>query len=145
MSQESDNAEELARRWLDAFNAFMRDELSDDAYAENMDPQIEVRWHDRQTYPDAPQHVRGVPEVISFTEQYRSTWDELALELLEVIEAPADDRVVVFVRQSGRGRESGVPIVIHFFELLTIRDGKLRKMEFFRHRADAFEAAGLPG
>jgi hypothetical protein len=33
--------------------------------------------------------------------------------------------------------------VLHFFELLTIRDGKLRKMEFFRHRTDALEAAGL--
>jgi hypothetical protein len=60
----------------------------------------------------------------------------------ELIEAP-DDRVVVSIRQSGRGRESGVPIVIHFFEVLTLRDGNVRKIEYFRHRADALEAAGL--
>ena len=58
------------------------------------------------------------------------------------IEAPGG-RVVVLVRQSGRGRQSGVPIVIHFFELCTIRDGKMRKIEYFRHRADALKAAGL--
>jgi hypothetical protein len=140
MSQE--NGEDLARRWCDAFNAFMRDELSSEAYAEQFDPHIELHWHDQRTYPDAPQHLRGLPEVITFTEQYRSTWDDLALEPREFIEVP-DDRVLVFIRQSGRGRESGVPIVIHFFELFTIRVGKVRKLEFFRHRANALEAAGL--
>jgi ketosteroid isomerase-like protein len=140
MSQEDKN--ELARRWRDAFNAFMRGESSAEIYAEQFDPQIEVRWHDRRTYPDAPQQVRGLAEVIAFTEQYRSTWDHLALEVLEFVEAP-DDQILVFVRQTGQGRESGVPIVLHFFELLTIRDGKLAKMEFFRHRANALEAAGL--
>jgi len=33
--------------------------------------------------------------------------------------------------------------VIHFFEVFTIRDGKVRRMEVFRHRADALEAAQL--
>jgi hypothetical protein len=41
-----------------------------------------------------------------------------------VIEVP-DGRVVALVRQSGRGRQSGVPIVVHCFELVTIRDGKI--------------------
>jgi hypothetical protein len=34
-------------------------------------------------------------------------------------------------------------MVIHFFEVDTLRDGKVRKIEYFRHRADALEAAGL--
>jgi ketosteroid isomerase-like protein len=85
---------------------------------------------------------RRVPEVIEFTEQYRNAWDELAQEPLELIEAP-DHRVLVSIRQSGRGRESGVPIVIHFFEVLTIQDGQVRTIEYFRHRSDALEAAGL--
>ena len=120
----------------------MRDELTSEAYADQFDPQIELHWHDQRTYPDAPQHLQGVPEVMTFTERYRSTWDELTLEIVEFIEAP-NERVLVFVRQTGRGRESGVPIVIHFFELFTIREDKVRVLEFFRHRADALEAAGL--
>jgi ketosteroid isomerase-like protein len=137
----SQNADTI-RQGTDATYAFMRGELSNEALAERFDPQIEMLWPDRQTYPDFPQHLRGLAEVIAFVEQYRDGWIDLAYELLEVIEVP-DGRVVALVRQSGRGRQSGVPIVMHFFELCTIRDGKLRKIEYFRHRADALQAAGL--
>jgi ketosteroid isomerase-like protein len=120
----------------------MRGELSIDAFAEGLDPQVELLWPDPQTYPDFPQHLRGRPEVIAFFEQYRDGWIDVVYELLELIEVP-DGRVVALVRQSGRGRQSGVPIVIHFYELCTIRDGKARKIEVFRRRADALQAAGL--
>jgi len=63
-------------------------------------------------------------------------------EALELIDAP-DDRVLSLIRLSGRGRESGVLIEIHYFQIWTIRDGSMRKFEYFRHRADALEAAGL--
>jgi ketosteroid isomerase-like protein len=133
---------EIVRKRFDTLNAFMRGELTSKALAELLDPQTELHWHDQQTYPDTPQHLRGAPEVIGFWEQNRSEWVDLTLEPLEFIEAP-DDHVLTTVRQSGRGRESGVPIVNHFFEVFTIRDEEVRKAEFFRHRADALEAAGL--
>ena len=79
---------------------------------------------------------------IAFSEQYRDGWLDLVQEPLELIEA-REGHVVAFIRQSGRGRQSGVPIVIHFFALCTIRDGKVRRIEYFRHRADAIAAAGL--
>jgi hypothetical protein len=133
---------EIMRRGADAFNAFMRGELSSEAYAERFDPQIEVIWRDQQTYPDIPQQLRGLAEFIAFAEQYRERWMDLVQEELEEIEVPGG-RVLAFVRQSGRGRQSGVPIAIHYFELCTIRDEKLRKVEYFRHRADALKAVGL--
>jgi ketosteroid isomerase-like protein len=133
---------ETIRQATDAFNAFMRGELSSEAYAEGFDPQLEVLWRDRQTLPDFPQQLRGLAEFIALAEQVRDGWIDRVRELLKLIEVP-DGRVVAFVRQSGRGRQSGVPIVFHFFVLYTIRDGKVRKMEIFRHRADALQAAGL--
>ena len=139
MSQEN---VEIVRKLRDSFNAFMRGELSSEDLAQLMDPQVEYDWRDQRTYPDTPQHLQGVPEVIAFIEQFRDGWADLAQDPLELIEAP-DGRVLVLVRQAGRGRESGVPIEIHFFELSTIRDSKLRHVEYFRHRADALEAAGL--
>ena len=138
MSQNAD----MIRQGTDALRAFMRGELSSEAIAEHLDPQIEGLWHDRQTYRDVPQHLRGLAEVIAFLEQYRDEWIDFAAELLELIEVP-DGRVVALVRESARGRQSGVPIVIHFFALCAIRDGKTRKIEYFRHRADALQAAGL--
>jgi len=139
MSQEN---VEIVRKHSDAFNAFMRRELSSEAYSALFDPQIETHWRDRQTYPDTPQDLFGAEELIAFSEQYREGWTDLTMEAVEVIDAP-DGRIVVLSRQGGRGRESGVPIVIHFFQLWTVKDGKLRQIEYFRHRADALEAAGL--
>src|SRR6266487_4318493 len=107
----SQNADTI-RQAIDDFNAFHRGELSSKAVAEAFDSQIEMIWQDRQTYPDFPQHLRGIPECIAFAEQYRDGWIDLVQESLELIEAP-DGRVLVLVRQSGRGRQSGVPIVIH--------------------------------
>ena len=138
MSQSAD----AVRQQADDFNAFMRGALSADTYAARFDPQVDLVWRDRQTYPDFPQRISGVGELMAFIEQYREGWVDMVAELLELIEAPGG-RVLTLVRQRGLGRESGVPIVIHFFMLHTIRDGKVRKIEYFRHRADALKAAGL--
>jgi ketosteroid isomerase-like protein len=133
---------EIVRRAVNGWNAFMRGELSSEALAQLFDPQVEYRWHDQQTYPDTPQHLQGASELIEFCEQYRRAWTDLATEMQEFIDAPGD-RVLTSLSQSGRGRESGVPIVIHYFEVVTIRDGNVRKIEVFRHRAGALKAAGL--
>jgi hypothetical protein len=138
----SEQNADTIRQAIDAGNAFMRGGLSNEAYAERFDPQIELLWPDHQTYPDIPQHLRGLAEFIAHSEQLRDGWIDLVYKLLELIELP-NGRVVALLRHSGRGRHSGVPIVIHFFALYTIRDGKVRKIEIFRHRADALQAAGV--
>jgi ketosteroid isomerase-like protein len=135
---------EIARKGIDAINAFGRGGLTAEALAkataELLDPQIEVNWH--QTFPDFPQQVRGAAELIGFFEQFGGAWVDVVWEPLEFIEAP-EDRVLTPIRQITRGRGSGIPIEIHFFDVWTIRDGKVRKAEIFRHRADALDAAGL--
>ena len=133
---------EIVRKAFDNLNEFLRGELTSEAFLELVDPQIGWVWHDLPPAPDAPQDLRGAPDVIGFVDQFRSEWADLTGEPLELIEAP-DDRVLVSARLSGRGRESGVTIEAHPFQLFTIRDGKVREIESFRHRADALEAAGL--
>ena len=132
---------EVVRKYLDAVNAFMRGELTSGAFEELLDPQIEVHGVDPGA-PDLSQHLRGAPEKMRIWEQFRSAWVDIVSEPLEFTEAP-DDRVLTLVRQSGRGRGSGIPITFHLFLVFTIRDGKVWKEELFRHRADALEAAGL--
>jgi SnoaL-like domain len=133
---------EIVRKGFDAFNASGRGKLPAEDIGELVDPQIEIYWHDERTLPDLPQHLRGLPAVRRFGEEMRSAWGEQTLEIVEVIQAPGD-RVLTLSRQSYRGRESGVPIVIHIFQLWTIWDGRVRKLELFRHRAEALKAAGL--
>jgi hypothetical protein len=76
------------RKAYDYFNAFMRGELSSEALSELLDPRIEWDWHGERTMPDAPQHLRGAPELIGYWQQYRSAWVDLATEPGEFIEAP---------------------------------------------------------
>ncbi|HEY3192472.1 MAG TPA: nuclear transport factor 2 family protein [Solirubrobacterales bacterium] len=133
---------EIVRKAFDNLNAFLRGELTSEAFSDLIDPQVGWDWHDLPPVPDAPQDLRGAPEVVGFLDQFRSEWVDLATEPLELVEAP-DDRVLASTRLSGRGRESGVSIEAHPFQLITIRDGKVRQIEFFRHRAEALEAAGL--
>ena len=133
---------ELARKLVDDFNAFMRGEMSSEAYAKPFHERIDVHWHDPQTYPDTPQHLRSSEDLIAFTREYRDGWVDLTAEALELIETPGN-RVLALIRQSGRGRQSGVPIEIHYFQVWRFEDGKVREVEMFRHRADALEAAGF--
>ena len=136
---------EVVRKSIDVYNAFMRGDLSRkeaEAGVLFSDPQVEWHWHAGQTFPDEPQHLRGPQEIIGFWEQLRSAWVDVAVDPLEFVELPWD-RVLVSQRQTGRGRESGVPIEYHFFTVYTTRDGRVRKAEIFRHRTGALEAAGL--
>jgi ketosteroid isomerase-like protein len=134
---------EFVRKALEAFNAFMRGETSREAILELGDPQFEFNWHGDRTMPDSPQRLQGPHELLRFWEDLRSAWDDLSLEPVELIEAPGN-RVLTLSRQTGRGRESGVPVEVHAFTVWTIRNKKAQKIELFRHRADALEAAGLP-
>jgi ketosteroid isomerase-like protein len=133
---------EIVRKALDAFNAFSRGEMSSETLAELLDPQLEWHWRDERTIPDVPQHLRSAAELIESLEQFRGAWIDLAVEPLEFIEAPGD-RVVTLIRQSGRGQGSGVSIVFHYYLICTIREGTVRNLDLFRHRAEALEAAGL--
>ena len=54
------------------------------------------------------------------------------------------DRVVVTLRLRGRGHGSGVEIDALFYEIYTLRDGKIIRMDEFTDRAEALEAAGPP-
>ena len=53
------------------------------------------------------------------------------------------DRAFVWVRFSGHGAESGVPIDMELAHVNMVEGGKLRRIEEYQERADGLEAAGL--
>jgi ketosteroid isomerase-like protein len=139
MSQEN---VEVVRRGFDAFNAFMRGEGAEKALAALVDPEFEYDWPAEREWPGPDNSRRGVPLVFAFIRRVQSTLIDVVWEPLEFIEAPGN-RVLAQVRQSVRDRESGAPFDVQLFHVVTLRDGRVHKLEFFRHRADALEAAGL--
>ena len=136
---------EAVRAALGLFNAFMRGEVSRETVllaVEEADPQFEFKFHEGRYMPDSPPETSGAAALIESWEQYRSALADVTWEPLEFIEA-SDDRVLVPIRATGRGRESDVPFEYQFSALWTIREGNVHNVEFFRYHAEALEAAGL--
>ena len=130
---------EIVRNAFNAFNAFMRNEHAEEALAALADPEFEYDWPAERDLPK-PDHHRGVTEVFAFIKQVQSKWIDFVWEPLEFIEA-SGNRVLTTVRQSARDRESGLPDESELFQVFKIRDGRVRKVEFFSRRDQALEAA----
>jgi len=69
---------------------------------------------------------------------WKAEWDDYKLMPGEFVDM--GDRVVVTVHLRGRGRGSGVEIDARFYDVYTLRDGKIVRMDQFTERSEALEA-----
>lgn len=74
-------------------------------------------------------------------ESWRSAWEGLYFEPQEVIDA--GDRMVVTVRVTGRGKGSGLPTAMTYFEVYTLREGRIARHANFTDADAARKAARL--
>jgi ketosteroid isomerase-like protein len=74
-------------------------------------------------------------------ERWKGEWDdyELRAEAFEDM----GDCVLVTVRVSGRGRASGVEVDARLYDVYTLRDGKIVRMDQFTEQSEALEAVGF--
>jgi ketosteroid isomerase-like protein len=95
--------------------------------------------------PINPVVLRGPEQMRAWYErEVAEIWEggRTGLQPEELIEA--GDKVLAFVRTSGRGKASGVPVEVHVWNVWTFRDGKPVEWTYFgEDRAAALEAAGL--
>jgi ketosteroid isomerase-like protein len=73
-------------------------------------------------------------------QSWLDAFDEFRVEPLEVIEE--GDKLVAAVRQSGRGRGSGVDIAVEIAHVWTVRDGQAIRLESYPNVEAAREASG---
>jgi ketosteroid isomerase-like protein len=83
----------------------------------------------------------GREAVIAASRHYFGTWSDYQLQARELIDAGT--RVVVVLREQGRGKGSGAPFDRLFAQLWTFRAGRIVRWEVFSDKAAAMEAAGL--
>ena len=91
-----------------------------------------------------PVVVRGRDEVRAFAEGDGQMWEggHLAYQPKELIDA--GDKVLAFVRVTGRGQASGVEVEADTWAVWTFRDGRPVEWTYFGDdRASALEAVGL--
>jgi ketosteroid isomerase-like protein len=95
----------------------------------------EVEWSPMEgTY-------HGIEGVGASFIEWMEPWDEHRIEPEEFLQG--DDRVLVSVHLTARGRGSGMEVDQHFFQVYTVRDEKISRMVEYVDRARALEAAGL--
>ena len=91
-------------------------------------------------FPDAGTYL-GFEGLRRYTRGFLEPWSSITIEAEEI--TPAGDSVVVAVLQRGAGGESGVTTEFRYFQVWSFRAAKAIRLENFRERAEAFEAAGL--
>jgi ketosteroid isomerase-like protein len=74
-------------------------------------------------------------------ERWASPFKEFRVTIEEIIDA--GDQVVVVAHHQGRGRVSGVEVDTRFYEVYTLREGKVLRVDEYTEREEALEAAGL--
>jgi ketosteroid isomerase-like protein len=83
----------------------------------------------------------GADSVIEFFREWTEPWEDFELEW--DIQQGAPDRAMAIIDMRGRGRGSGVPTEMRFFQVWTFRDGRAARMEMYNDIEDARRAAGM--
>ena len=91
--------------------------------------------------PDLAGEHRGHRGFRLLWDQWNTAWDDLRFEPLELVDA--GDRMVVTVKMSARGAGSAVATTMTYFEVYTLRDGRIARHDNFVEEAAAMRAAGL--
>ena len=88
---------------------------------------------------EGPSH--GPDEMRNDWERWSSAFQDLTVTFEEIIDA--GDQVVVVAHHKGRGRGSGINVDARFYEVYTLHEGKVSRIDEYAGRAEALEAAGL--
>ena len=112
--------------------------LTDDSLSRFLAPEIE--WVPLSQSLLAVESYRGFDGVRRFWGEFLSTWESYGVELLSVCDA--GDQVAVVVHIVGRTHELEVDRTQS--SLLTVRDGRVVRVQSFADPEGAREAAGLP-
>jgi ketosteroid isomerase-like protein len=123
----------LARRVVERWNAG------------DLDGYVELHHDDvvMVTTPEWPEQGpwKGREQLRARAEEWRGAWERIAVSLEDT--RAKGDTVVIRGSWRTRGRASGAAPSLDFSLVLTSRDGKIERAEFFREHEDALRAAGL--
>jgi ketosteroid isomerase-like protein len=131
MSQEN---VEVVRRQFQA----CRDGRLDEA-AKYWHPDIE--WRAIEGAADDVGIIRGEGRLRRYYQDWIDTMDAMEAHVEEVL-FHGDERVAAVVRNSGRGRASGVLTAGRYYVACTVRDGRIVSGREYETREQALEAVG---
>ncbi len=138
---------EVVRGYFEAFNKWLVSYWSDpgqpleqspelEEVFDHLDPEAEWDW------PLTPETFRGREQLLQAVADWLETVSDWRVEIEELIDG-GRDRVLLIGRVLARGRGSGAPIHQPIFTAVTVRNGKVARIDDHTERAKAVEAAGL--
>jgi ketosteroid isomerase-like protein len=117
----------------EAFRAFANGDLT--ALAGYLDPDVEWKA------VEDPEPKRGFDGVLESLSGWFEIWDEVHVDLEELIDA--DPNIVAVVNERGRHSGSLSEVSERFFQVWTVSDGRIVTFREYKTKHDALEAAGL--
>jgi ketosteroid isomerase-like protein len=96
----------------------------------------DIVWNPIEELP-----TQGHDAVRASLARWKAEWDDYEVLPEEFVDR--GDRVLATVRVRGRGRGSGVEIDARFYDLYTLRDGMIIRMDQFTERSQALDAVEL--
>jgi ketosteroid isomerase-like protein len=86
---------------------------------------------------------RGRQGVRDYFDTLGEVFDDMRIEIEEITDV-GEDRLVVVLRVSGRGKGSGVNVEQRNGQVWTFVEGKVARIDSYMNSTDAFKAVGLP-
>jgi ketosteroid isomerase-like protein len=117
----------------EGFRAFAQGEVA--ALADLLDPEVEWQALEDPT----PKH--GFDGVLESIAGWFEVWDDFHIDLEELIDA--GESVVAVVKERGRVSGSDREVTERFFQVWTMRSGKVIAFREYKTRDEAFEAVGM--
>ncbi len=109
-----------------------------DAVLGRLHPKVEL--YPAPDFP-GPEVYRGHEGFVAWLEQFGETFEDFRIEPDEF--TSVGDQVLVPVRIGGRGKGSGADVEMRRFQVWTLRDGKVVRVDAYQAKAEALEAVGL--
>ena len=131
---------EALNDWLEAYWADPGQPLEESPELDELFGRLdsEVVWD----WALSAETFRGRDQLLGAAADWIDTVGQWRIEVEELIDG-SGDRVLAILRVVAHGRGSGAPIDQRMFTAITVRDGKVVRMEDHTQRAKGFEAAGL--
>jgi ketosteroid isomerase-like protein len=113
-----------------------------DAFVALVSPDVVWESRGRSTFPGFRDVYRGQEEVREWVAQALEVIEDAQTEV-EEIEDLGDDRLLVEIVRTGRGKGSGVPAELRDWWVVWFAEGLITRRQAFWTRDEALEAAGL--
>jgi ketosteroid isomerase-like protein len=103
-------------------------------------------WHPHGEYINSredPDHATypGIEAIEKLFASWIEAYPDVQIHPVET--RASGDRVFVWVRFAGHGAESGMPLQMELAHVITLEDGRVRRLEEYIDRAEALEVVGL--